>query len=233
MADQLPTIRIPEQGYKGFAKLGALGPEKVRQLGEKLKQQPLTLDLDALVGRLAGDLGIPIADLEEVLYEVLTPVHTLRQRFALTPEQLVQVLTDSLQRYGEEEWKQQHLPGWQAVADALIPLLEPDTFLALLSKAFQLLGTRPATLTHLQILSELRPVYNEAATDLKALLLTNTLVIQYKVGGHERALHLSLDLDDLRMMDRELKRAHQKNGLAIERAGHWGVPLLPHGTMGD
>jgi hypothetical protein len=233
MAEQLPTIRIPEQSYEGFAKLGALGPEGVGRLDDKLKGQPITLDLDALTKRLAVDLGVPSAELESVLYEVLIPLHTVRQRFALTPEQLVQVVTESLERHGQEEWKRDHLPRWRAVAGAITPLFAPDNFLAVVSKALLLLGNRPATLANLQILSELRPVYDEAATTMKALVLTNTLVIQYKEGDQEKALHLSLGLDDLRMMDRELKRTHQKNGLAIKHAGQWGIPLLPDGTVGE
>ena len=146
MTDQLPTIRIPKQGYKGFAKLGELGPDWVRQLGNELQQQGTTLELEAVAKRLAGNLGMAAADLEALFYETLIPLHFVRQRWALTPEQLVQVVTESLERHGQEEWKQQHLERWRAVADALIPLLKPDTFLALVCKTVQLLVNRPATL---------------------------------------------------------------------------------------
>ena len=112
-------------------------------------------------------------------------------------------------------------------------MLEPGSYFSTLGKAFDLLANRPAVTIGFKILSELRPVYDEAATRTRALLLTNTLVVNYLDADKERrTLHLTVDLDDLRTMKDELERALRKNQLLRKDANALQVDVLVVGEEG-
>jgi hypothetical protein len=231
MADQLPTLRVPEEGLEEMAKLGEFGPDFVVQLADKLRGRELTLQLDGVVKQLASELGKPAEVLEGLLSNLLIPLNFLRQRLGLPPERFVEAVSRSIERDPPEEWTLEDRERWRAVAPHLHLLVEPDTFLALTGKAVDLTMNRSANLRHLQILSELRPVYDDEATDLRALVLTNTLVLRYEQGGRDQRLHLNLDTGSLRLITEELDRARKKNRLAVERTKQWKVPLLSEGEL--
>ena len=78
-----------------------------------------------------------------------------------------------------------------------------------------------------KVLTELRPIYDEAAERIQGqLLMTNTLVLTYAQDGMARTVHLTMDVDDLRTMKDSLQRAEKKNAVARDQAEDWDVHVL-------
>jgi hypothetical protein len=142
------------------------------------------------------------------------------------------LLTESLEGQATLEWKERHLGKWKAIVDLLPPFFEPNNFFSVLSKGFELLSGRQPAVLDLKILAELRPLYNEEATKTQAVLLTNTLMLEYVQDDQTHTLHLALDLNDLQTLARELDRVKRKNALTLKEAKGWKVDLLTYGELG-
>jgi hypothetical protein len=80
------------------------------------------------------------------------------------------------------------LEGWNAIRGVVAPLFERDNFFIIASKSYQLLLNRPNPVHGVKILSELRPVYSEDATSVKAFVLAKTLVVDYYDGSMKKTI---------------------------------------------
>jgi hypothetical protein len=226
---------IPKFGFEGLAVLAQLGAEQIVHLEEMLKSQPLTLDLVALAKNLAAKLeNCSSGQIETAIRGVLIPLNDLRTQFRVTPERFLSYLNEEVSHQAEEKWKKDNHDRWQTIGTYLASLLKPDSYFSILGKAFDLLVNRPAITVSFKILSELRPVYDDEGSKTRAMLLTNTLVVEYLDANKERrTLHLTVDMDDLRTMKDELERAQRKNQLLQKDGKALQVDVLTAGEMGS
>ena len=79
-------------------------------------------------------------------------------------------------------------------------------------------------------MTELRPVYDDDAASIKAVVLTSTLVIDYVEGGEHNRLHLTVDQEDLRALQGQLDRAEKKAQVLEKEVSQLHVPILIPGT---
>lgn len=222
-------LRLPPEGYKGLAVLIGLGEGGVRKLAEELSKQQLTLDFDSLAQHLGEVLGRSEGDVEELLSTLSGLSHLCQQR-GYEPREFIRVLTEAMGQSAPEEWREKYLDGWQSIVELIEPLFQPDQFGALSSKALQLLYSRPALLFDFKVLTELRPVFDSGADEIKAMILSNTVVIEYaESGGETRSLYLSVDSDDLDNILKQLERTRKKNSIVSLKATHWSVDILEQG----
>jgi hypothetical protein len=130
---------------------------------------------------------------------------------------------------GPAEWKEKHQENWVKVSKHLGTFFEQDNFFSQASKAFDLLSERSAVLQGARLLTELRPIYNEATTGTLAQLLTSTLVVDYWDGQMAHSLHVSLDKDDLEKLASEVERAQLKIRVSQQEAAELGTNLVVYG----
>jgi hypothetical protein len=225
------SITVPEESYEGLGILADLGREGVTELSKELSAQPLTLDFDSVVARLAEVLDVPKPSMEALLSSALVPLNQICNRSGLNSEEFVSALNVSIRDQASSVWLDRYASQWDEVAAHLGPLFAPGRFLRAASKAIELLYERSALLLDFRLLTELRPLYDDDAARVEALILTNTLVIEYQQGNTEHSLHLSIDYDDLYLMREQLDRVLKKNALASAQAKEWKLEVLT--TDGD
>ena len=138
-------------------------------------------------------------------------------------------LTAEIEGQARQEWRDANLEKWHTVLTPMAALLAPDSYFSALGKSIQLLANHPTLVTNFKILTELRPVYDEAVKRTRAMPLTNTLVIDYLVEGQMRAIHLTVDQEDLRALREQLERAGTKNRLLVAEAEKHGSEVIVAG----
>lgn len=229
------TIPIPTQGFVGVRALMELGEERLDRLAELLAGQPLDLSFRQLYSRLAEALGCDPRMLQVAFGNALIPLNGLRRNLKLTSSELLRALVHTVSEKAPPEWKKEHQGTWERVADKLLPFLEPDNFFGQASKAFDLLSERPAVLQGARILTELRPIYDEAPTPTKTLayLLTDTLVVDYWDGQAVRSLHVTLDNSDLEKLGAEVERAKTKVAIIRKEATDLGTNVVIYGGSAE
>lgn len=217
---------LPSQGYDGLGQLAELGRSAVAKLVAALAAEELTLDFRALSERLAPAVGCNAAAAETMLW-ALTWLNQLRRSRGLEAVAFLLALRRSLQLEAPPDWWPRHEPGWDAIAADLEPLFADGSFASKAAKALGLLQDRPGLLLDFKLRTDLRPLLDEEASRVEALLLTNALVIEYQTEGEERVLHLSLDADDLDRIAEQLERLRKKNAAVSKLAREqWRLPLV-------
>lgn len=218
-------LQIPKQGFSGLAALVQLGHEGAEKLASWISDQKLTFDLEDVSRQMSEGLGLE-EDICAAILSTLVPLNGLRLRRNAKPDAFVALLTESIERQAPDEWKKRHLSKWKKTADSFTTFFLPNNFFALTYKVHELLTSRPSILSEARLLTELRPVYNEDATQTKALLLTNTLALTYYHDERMHSLHLNLDFNDLKTLRREIDRAFAKYEQGIADSIKWGIELV-------
>lgn len=222
---------IPKSGFKGIEALGQLGEQAVHRLGEVLGSQRPTLNLAQLARQLANSMGgADTTVLEIAIRDLLIPLNQLRCASEMAPADFLRQFGKAVERDAPKDWDQSRREQWQRIADHLQPLLERDNLFSILAKATDLFFNRSATLLDLRILTDERPVFNENADEARAVILTNTLVVEYVQGGQRQVAHLTMDLNDLRNLAAELERCRKKNTVLLKDASGRGIDVL---TIGE
>ena len=226
---QAQTIPIPRQGFLGIEALIELGAERIRALADVQSQQPLDLSFPKIYDRLTAALTCDRSTLHRAFINALIPLNGLRRNLEMEPSVFLRSLDQTVRQQAPEEWDSAHLERWGQLLPALAPFFEPDNFFSVASKAFDLLSERPAILQTARILTEYRPIYDEATTRTIALLQTSTLVIDYWDGHQVSSLHITLDGGDVDALDFELARAKKKIEIGRAEALQKGIVIAAYG----
>ena len=209
-----------------------MGQDGIIALCELAKELRLSLNVKALNDRIASELEIEARPASQLVMGALLPLNNLRVRLRLETPNFLDVLSESIEKEAPEKWRADNLTGWHAIREQITPLFEKDNFFSLCNKSYQLLVNRPNPVQDVKILTELRPVYSEEATSIKAFVLTKTLVVEYMEGEDKKVIHLSMDMDDLRSLSLEVERAKLKRETLSEEVFSWGVEVLTYGQQG-
>ncbi|HUQ71977.1 MAG TPA: hypothetical protein VM165_20770 [Planctomycetaceae bacterium] len=224
-------LTIPESGYISLAALVGLSPEKLRALGKvATSTSQSSLNLAEIISDLSGSLEISSDDLNAIA-GLLMALNQIRVERNLSPEDVVADLNAAIDAQASADWKSKHLAEWQRARSLLAELFQPNNFFSIAKKTHDLWMGRSASVRRIRLLADLRPVYDEAATSTLALVLTNTLIVEYFDSQKQEVaeLHLSLDQDDLATMRSELERVAMKNAAIAKDASRWSVPVLSYG----
>lgn len=223
------SFRIPDSAYDGFDALIRIDSAQLVRLAEHVQQEKLTLDVPKFVSTAAQVTGASEEDLEQALDEVLIPLSGLRAEFRMSSAKFVEHLTELIADQNPE-WHEANQEAWARVSSALASLLGPDTFVAQLNKAYRLLVNRPALVDTIRLFTELRPVYDEEATSIKAYLITSTMSVSYSEFGDQKRVHLTFDKTDLERLKEQAERALRKIELLEKQVALLEVPSLVAGT---
>ncbi len=229
---EIDRINIPDVGLVGLKELAALGPDKIRALCEIVRDLPLTLNVKGLTSRLASALEVEKRAVSRFVTGALMPLNHLRVYLKLETPEFMELISNTLEKIATEKWKPEDFESWKVIVAELEPLFEEDNFFSVVNKCYQLLSNRPNPIQGVKILSELRPVYSEDASTVKALVLAKTLVVEYAEGETKQTIFFSLDMDDLRDLSSEVDRAKLKGETLSDEVASWGVDLLTYGQEG-
>jgi hypothetical protein len=224
-----PSFKVPKQAYDAFLDLIEIGDDKLAKLEAEVAKEDWTLDVSVMASRLSVKIECDGERLERAISAVLIPLSSLRATFGMQPEAFMRLLDEMIAKQNRE-WHEAHHPKWAAVTPQVGQLIAKNSRFSDLRKAFELLANRPALVREFKILTELRPVLDDDATATKAMLLTNTLVIDYEDGESWRRLHLTVNEQDLLDLQRQIDRARAKAVLLQEQSNKFGVPVLVAGA---
>jgi hypothetical protein len=225
-------IKIPESGVAGLKALISLGPDGIDALCEIANDLPLSLDVSSLIERISKALEKDPRIVSRLVTAALMPLNHLRVDMKLESHEFLDVISRAIESDNHQNWDPEQLNGWRAIVSRVGPLFGKDNIFSLTSKSYQLLINRPNPVQSIKILSEVRPVYGEDATSIKAFVLAKTLVVDYAEKETAKTIFLSMDMDDLRSLATEVDRARLKSETISDAMSEWGVELLTYGQQG-
>ena len=140
------------------------------------------------------------------------------ERVEAPPEQIVDSLTDLLERNASPKWKDESLGIWKESKVQIASAIEwasQDEVLLAIGKIRQLTYAHQNILTSARIIDDLRPIYSKDGAKLLHMVLCYTLLIEYN-DSDSRRIEFALDAADVAEIKRACERAQRKTLVAKE-----------------
>jgi hypothetical protein len=158
-----------------------------------------------------------------VLSEFLEPAFAVCCSYETSPAEFCSLLARGVQ--GSEAWSADDEERWNNSKDALVELLANDV-VRTEGKAAVLLRARPNLLLSARIITDARPVFNDARDAVEASLVVNTLRVRFFDGNESAVMHFSLDTADLEKLEEQIVQAKRKSELIREQQAAVDVQVL-------
>jgi hypothetical protein len=169
---------------------------------------------ETMVGLLPDD-----ADRMNVIAPELISLYTLKRGRGLTTEQLVEGLRFAISSE-RSEWSPEDISKWQEMEPRLRHLLSLGS-VATIVKALDLSFDYYSLLQNSKIITDIRPVFNEAGSEILGALVSFTLRLHLDSISGSSSMSIALDQADVKKLleacERALKKA--KTAQAFMRTG--------------
>ncbi len=228
MADQL---QLDESQLDDFKLILELKSESLRAVVDRLRQIDLApVSPDKLFQAAVEVLGNREDVADSLVRQALTLCGWMRQAgvaVAEVPESLRDSLTAALQ------WGKQDLDKWGQIEPGLIEMLSLP-ILRLASSAIDLSFEYTNLWMEARILTDIRPVFTEDATEIEGAVVSHAFRLRYSSmeGPHE--LNIAMDEGDIIQLieqcDRAIRKARTARALMSDRAH---VPTAISGEVDD
>jgi plasmid stabilization system protein ParE len=211
MATALRELEISRAALRDFHHIA----KHIEDFG-RIRELALTLGVQPGIARLAEKVEI-LGKLEygEVrdLLRGLLHLYRSAKVFKLSPSDFVEVMTASFKTKARTEEDKRAFTLWEQKKDQISRAVDSfgkdDVFL-LSEKAGRITYAHQNIFKDAQILTDLRPVFNEDATSVIQAIVTHALYLEYFDGTETRRVELTLDAPDLAALKRLCIRAEQK-----------------------
>ncbi len=211
------SFNLEEQQLKGLAALRDLGSENLKKAIDKFKNHKLKTffpkTIEEEFKKLFADVGYDA----KIIVRQLFHLYKLRRQSELEPKAIFEGLLNGIsEAEGSLKWEKEEIDNWKRLKPQIIELLSLP-LLEVAFKATELTTEYDNILQNTVVLTDIRPIYNETATEIEGTLVTFTLRLQYfdKNRGSE-VISLALDIDDVKKMIKSGQRAIEKAKTAKE-----------------
>ena len=169
---------------------------------------PIPLDPQTL--RRAINEVIGAGQAEPLLRQILS-LRSVVRRAAISVEYVVAGLDEALAV--EDAKGTISFADWIAIRGNLIALVELEC-VRLAAAAIELSYDYANLLLTTKILTDIRPLYNDAADKIQGAVVSFTLRLRFSNADGEHDLSIALDEDDIEALEQQCKRAVTKAGTA-------------------
>ena len=135
------------------------------------------------------------------------------ETFKVSTFDFINLMTEAFRAKANTEQEKEEFRLWEQKKGpicAAIDSLRPDDVFLLSEKAGRISFAHQNIFKDAQILTDLRPIFNEAATSIVQAVVTHALYLEYYDGTETRRLELTLDATDAAHLKRLCTRAEQK-----------------------
>ena len=232
MAD-LGITKIPEEMSKDLARFVKRPSQQIESVISKALEIEPTSGISAFVQRIARELKFDVTDVGNIL-SILRNLKRVEEYSELRGEQLLKSLGSSLKLRGWDEDQLQAYNELLPTIERALEQLSPDSGLMVSAKTTRLAYERQNVLHKSRILTDLRPVFNESASEIKDMILTHSLVLYYSDGAKEpQELHLTLDWRDIAQLREACDRADLKSKRILELMKNNRWPTINYPEIPD
>jgi hypothetical protein len=160
-----------------------------------------------------------------ILVRQVLALATLARQKDLTVDELVEALDEAVKN---REWARDDNKKWASVSAVLREVLSSEK-IKILAKTLDLSHSYDNLLNSVRILTDIRPVFDDARSSIIGGIIAQTIRIEYETEDGDRSLSIVLDADSVRNLreecDRALAKAKEARRLIGEKCGIRTVEL--------
>lgn len=203
----------------------SLGDSALRDLSELAKYSDRIIEINkcalaagpaaspSAAGKLiAAKTSIPESSVARIV-NALSNLRYVQEHLEISAKEVFEHITSAIEYHAPEQWKAEFKDSWDKQKEPIVQMLEkldPDHPLSISRKAEQLTYTQPNLLLESRIITDIRPIFNDAGNAILESIVTHSLVVKYSDGESTKKIHLSMDAEDIATMKRLCERAEKK-----------------------
>jgi len=208
---ETPDIALDKDSLQSLGRLARVSQhlEKILTAAVEIEAQP---GIYQITENVAQKTGIELSTVRQAIFPLLS-IYQTQLRLKAAPEQTIKAFTDAFDRNATDSQGRADFAAWQKAQSAItkaLATLGPDHPLVISQKAAKVVFAHEHILTTAQILTDVRPVFNSAADQIKQMIITHVLSVSYSDGTSERQIQFALDAVDLAELKKACQRAEQK-----------------------
>ncbi len=204
-----PQFRLEKRQLADWQLIREIEPKLLRDSIDKLRSlRPLPCPPENLTQTLTSVLVNRDAEAESLLRQLLS-LHGFARSVNLTTDQVFAGLQFGLTP-AQSEWTEEQFQRWVKIGPLLRELFELDV-VRLSAKALDLSYQHAELLQHAQILTDVRPVFDTNAREVRGAVISHSILLRYDDTEGDHTLSLSLDEADVRALKDQCERALTKS----------------------
>lgn len=217
------AVYIPPQGYEELAQLAAHAGQ-LQEVLDIAAEFRFGANREAISKGISERTGItPYAG-----HLLLTGIATLRNLMDSTgakPDELLRAISQTVAVDAPEEWRKLNLDklgnASPAITAAFAAITDDHPLLAR-QKATALTYAHQNIFRASRIITDLRPVFNVSGDQIRAIVLTHVLGVEYFDGVRNQRIEFALDEADVEALRKSAERAQTKTkATRKEFGGKW------------
>jgi hypothetical protein len=223
MAQETPQLSIPRADVPRFRAVSNITLNDLETIKNALETTPPFLDSDLLAESLTKTTGMNPEVVSCVVHLGVLLAH-VRRHIEIGIDAFMELVNDALAKATGWEPNEQSL--WIERSGLVAQMLQPEGTIDICAKSGILLREQHATLGSARIITDARPVFNEDATCIRALVPVHTLILTVNEGREERVHHVAMDAWWLDELAKCIERARKKETQLREALAVCELPLV-------
>jgi hypothetical protein len=206
----VPTLKVPENVRPNVSRIAELSEAEFSDVKKALTGLPHHPNPDALM-KMAQKIDTSVPDLSDILQTVMS-LGIGRLKAEIPPEEFVSGVSKSIKLDAAKKL---------ILEQRLRELLEVDST-AVSARAFDIQHEYEKVLTAARVLTDMRPIFNTAGTEVSGGMVVHNLSIGYFEDGRYKETVFAMDDDDILALKKVIERAENKSATLarlIEKAG--------------
>jgi hypothetical protein len=229
-------VSIPPQGYGELEQIA----KHASRLGDVLKvtaTHAAHVPMSVVTRSVEEKTGLDSAA-ASALISGLSNLRVLMDQVDVTPEQLLEAVTASVELDAPASWAGEQLEAWQNATDtvaAALRSMHQDHPLLVRQKARELTFAHQNIFKKSRIITDLRPVFNAAGDEITTTVLTHVLSIEFFDGRRTRHIQFAMDEGDVVALQKATDRALTKTAAVRKkyRGESWGLIVAGDAPTSD
>jgi hypothetical protein len=201
-----PQIKLQKQHLADLQCIREMGETELFRIVTELNKLPIAplqpKELLALISRVLNG-NSTVAD---VLLRQLLSLHGMRRQLGLNSDEVFAGLDSGLR---DSDWNESDVKKWQSVFKSFKDLFELP-IVRLSATALDLAYQHSHLLQRTQIITDVRPLFNDQATEIQGTIISHKLLVRYDDLEGEHALSLAVDDRDIEALIKQCERALKK-----------------------
>jgi len=224
-ADEI-GITIPDSEIQAFKEFSRVDTNFLEKLADEIALKSPSIDPEGLIKSVVSVSDLPEGKVRSVL-RLVCRLAFVQRRMEMEVSSFVGALTEDLSRRSTKEWTNEDREAWLARIPIFQKFLLPEGPIALGAKASDLLVEKPNIFLKTRIITDVRPVFDDPGKKIQCVIPSHTLVIRFIEAGDLNEFHVSMDIEDLRLMKDHLERAIEKERIIRSELNRFKIRTLP------
>jgi len=218
----MAKIKIPTSEYEVLKKIAELKEADFSALLDalgKTESSFINFDSPEDFKKLSSNVGALKPDDLKAILKTIVMLYAVKRGRRRSAEQLSEDIKETIEAESPEEFPSATST---IVKERLQKLLLIEKALHLTAKSLNVLTDQDHIFCGVKVLSDVRPVFNDAADSLAAAMIIHNLKISYHHEGRHKEFFAAMNMEDVRKIKEAMERAEKKSAALksfIEKSG--------------